>query len=250
MPRETFPISEIYGPTIQGEGPLIGQPCFFVRFGGCDYRCSWCDSMFAVDPALRDGWTPHTTAQINDQLVTMRETEPHAAAPYLIVLSGGNPCLYDLAPLLKRLHINGFQIAVETQGSKAPGWLNGVDYTVISPKGPSSLMDDRYSDDTIEACIRACGDRYRCLKFVVGSDDDFTFARACSETMHTRFIGGIDVFLQPVNPFVGKQMDAYDLAVLMDRYAWLVQRTQQEKWFEPRVLPQLHVLTWGNQRRK
>ena len=40
----TIAISEIFGPTIQGEGALIGKPTVFVRTGGCDYRCSWCDT--------------------------------------------------------------------------------------------------------------------------------------------------------------------------------------------------------------
>ncbi|CUH42006.1 7-carboxy-7-deazaguanine synthase [Ruegeria atlantica] len=45
-------ISEIFGPTVQGEGALIGQPTVLVRSGGCDFRCSWCDSLHAVDSAF------------------------------------------------------------------------------------------------------------------------------------------------------------------------------------------------------
>ena len=45
-------VVETFGPTIQGEGPYAGRVCHFVRFGGCDYRCTWCDSMHAVDPGL------------------------------------------------------------------------------------------------------------------------------------------------------------------------------------------------------
>jgi 7-carboxy-7-deazaguanine synthase len=41
---ERVRISEIFGPTIQGEGPLIGRPSVFVRTAGCDYRCTWCDT--------------------------------------------------------------------------------------------------------------------------------------------------------------------------------------------------------------
>src|SRR5262249_776223 len=51
-------VSEIFGPTIQGEGVLIGLPTVFVRSGGCDYRCSWCDSMHAVDTRFRADWRP------------------------------------------------------------------------------------------------------------------------------------------------------------------------------------------------
>ena len=57
-------VSEIFGPTVQGEGPLIGQPSVFVRTGGCDYRCSWCDTLYAVLPQYRDEWTLMTPADI------------------------------------------------------------------------------------------------------------------------------------------------------------------------------------------
>lgn len=45
----TIPVLEIFGPTIQGEGMVIGQKTMFVRTAGCDYSCSWCDSKFTWD---------------------------------------------------------------------------------------------------------------------------------------------------------------------------------------------------------
>src|SRR3712207_8798896 len=52
---KTYPVIEIFGPTIQGEGAEAGLPTHFVRLGGCDYRCAWCDTMYAVDPrTVRD----------------------------------------------------------------------------------------------------------------------------------------------------------------------------------------------------
>ena len=62
-------ISEIFGPTIQGEGPLIGRPTVFVRTGGCDYRCAWCDTLYAVLPEYRDDW----------MLMMPAETPPYVA---------------------------------------------------------------------------------------------------------------------------------------------------------------------------
>ncbi len=44
-----LPVMEIFGPTIQGEGMVIGQKTMFVRTAGCDYSCSWCDSAFTWD---------------------------------------------------------------------------------------------------------------------------------------------------------------------------------------------------------
>ena len=49
---QDLPVVEIFGPTIQGEGAEAGIPTHFVRVGGCDFRCSWCDTMYAVDPEI------------------------------------------------------------------------------------------------------------------------------------------------------------------------------------------------------
>ena len=57
-------IAEIFGPTIQGEGALIGEPTVFVRTGGCDYRCTWCDSLHAVDSAYRHTWAAMDTLSL------------------------------------------------------------------------------------------------------------------------------------------------------------------------------------------
>ena len=51
MRARGYPVIEIFGPTIQGEGSEAGLATHFIRVGGCDYRCSWCDTMYAVDPA-------------------------------------------------------------------------------------------------------------------------------------------------------------------------------------------------------
>src|SRR5207247_11308106 len=61
---ERVRISEIFGPTIQGEGPLIGRPTVFVRTAGCDYRCAWCDTLYAVLPEYRDEWILMSPSQI------------------------------------------------------------------------------------------------------------------------------------------------------------------------------------------
>lgn len=49
-----IPVLEIFGPTIQGEGRVIGRKTMFVRTAGCDFRCSWCDSKFTWDGSMKD----------------------------------------------------------------------------------------------------------------------------------------------------------------------------------------------------
>jgi 7-carboxy-7-deazaguanine synthase len=92
---ERIRISEIFGPTIQGEGPLIGRPTVFVRTAGCDYRCNWCDTLYAVLPEYRDEWTLMTSSEILSQV-----NELAANQPVLISLSGGNPALQPLDSLI------------------------------------------------------------------------------------------------------------------------------------------------------
>ena len=81
-------ISEIFGPTIQGEGALIGQPTVFVRCGGCDYRCTWCDTLHAVDSDYRHDWPPMTAAAIWRKVVELSGNRA-----LMVALSGGNPAI-------------------------------------------------------------------------------------------------------------------------------------------------------------
>src|SRR3954469_6852093 len=95
----TYPVIEIFGPTIQGEGAEAGIATHFVRVGGCDYRCSWCDTMYAVDPATVRATARHLSAgDIADEIGALD------GAPEWVTISGGNPALHHLGPLVDDLH--------------------------------------------------------------------------------------------------------------------------------------------------
>jgi len=91
----TLRIAEIFGPTIQGEGALIGEPTVFVRAGGCDYRCLWCDSLHAVDSRHRHEWRPMSAEAIWADVRRLS-----GGQPLTVSLSGGNPAIQDFAPLI------------------------------------------------------------------------------------------------------------------------------------------------------
>jgi 7-carboxy-7-deazaguanine synthase len=122
-------ISEIFGPTIQGEGPLIGRPTVFVRTAGCDYRCSWCDTLYAVLPEYRDEWSAMTASEILTRVNGLVGNQP-----VLISLSGGNPALQPLDDLISLAHQSGHSLAMETQGSLAQPWFAKLDWLILSPK--------------------------------------------------------------------------------------------------------------------
>jgi len=75
---EKICICEIFGPTIQGEGACIGRPTIFVRTGGCDYRCRWCDTLYAVERRYLNKWCEMSAEEILAKV--------HA-------LSGGHPIM-------------------------------------------------------------------------------------------------------------------------------------------------------------
>lgn len=170
---DTIPVMELFGPTIQGEGLMSGTISHFLRTGGCGLRCSWCDSMHAVDPELvKLNGLRWTTAQILDNIYAL----PHA--PY-ITFTGGDPCIYkDLGIIIPSLNVNQIQVAVETQGMEFPWWLDTVDVITFSPKGPSSGNIVDIGDLMHWLAEHAVGKRTFkvCIKVVVFTQEDFDYA--------------------------------------------------------------------------
>lgn len=66
-----IPVIEMFGPTIQGEGAVIGVKTMFVRTYGCDYRCRWCDSAFTWDGSAKDKVTMMEPQEILDGLLEL-----------------------------------------------------------------------------------------------------------------------------------------------------------------------------------
>lgn len=240
MSGETIRVSEIFGPTIQGEGALIGQPTVFVRTGGCDFRCSWCDSLHAVDSAYRESWVPMSVPEIWTQVEKLS-----GATPLMISLSGGNPAIQPLSPLIAHGKARGYRFALETQGSIPRDWFADLDVLVLSPKPPSSGME--FDAEALQACVAKAGVAPRTvLKFVIFDEADYQYARQVSAGFPD-----LSVYLQPGNhtpPPPDEEDAAIDVDGIMRRMHWLIDRVMEDKWFEPTVLPQLHVLLWGNRR--
>ena len=229
-------IAEIFGPTIQGEGALIGEPTVFVRTGGCDYRCSWCDSLHAVDPVFRHDWAAMSTDAVWDRVRALS-----GGRPLTVSLSGGNPAIQDFGPLIARGRTDGYRFACETQGSVAKPWFGELDTLVLSPKPPSSGETVDWAAFT--ACIETAGSGPKTvMKIVIFDETDYDWARAVADRYPA-----LPLYLQPGNLEVDPDLPV-DPQSLSDRLLWLVDKVTADGWFTPRILPQLHVLLWGNKR--
>lgn len=120
-----YPVVEIFH-SIQGEGSWLGRPVTFIRLGGCNLNCSWCDTQW-------DESTLMSVGEICQQL-----------GAYDIVITGGEPLIHDLVPLLTMIkgYANFYRkIAIETNGTlSTQSIMYLVDWIVASPK-PSTRYE-------------------------------------------------------------------------------------------------------------
>ena len=132
----TLVISEIFGPTVQGEGPAAGRRAVFVRLGGCNLACSWCVTPYSWDGKRYDLRRQLTRRTLGDVLADVRARDAE-----LVVVTGGEPLLqqgggYGLADLAGILAASGVEVHMETNGTIMPGELlaGAVGLFVVSPK--------------------------------------------------------------------------------------------------------------------
>lgn len=144
--------------SIQGEGFHTGKAAFFLRIGGCDVGCSWCDTKFAWDPAQ---WE---TTHINSIICAVRDSGADS-----VVITGGEPLMYNLDPLCMELKALNIKTYLETSGSHE---LTGIwDWICLSPK--------KNLPPTGNICSLA-GE----LKVIIESEDDFNWAEKYREKVN------------------------------------------------------------------
>jgi organic radical activating enzyme len=115
-------VKELFGPTLQGEGAHAGAPCVFLRFAACNLACSWCDTDFAPEGAVK-----MSAENIGHRLLELDKNESRR-----VIVTGGEPALQWDETLLVTLRFHGFRIHMESNGTrplKAP-----VDWLTVSPK--------------------------------------------------------------------------------------------------------------------
>lgn len=251
--EKSWRIAEIFGPTVQGEGRNAGAPAHFIRFGGCDYRCHWCDSPHAVIPSLVAKLERMTV----DEICASVRALP--IGPEWICLTGGNPLLFQLTDLCTALRMHGFRLMVETQGTIWQPWVDACDDVCVSPKPPSAgtMTPPARVEEFLGKANRWTYPPY--LKVVVFDNEDYVYAR----TMHEAF-PDTEFFLSvgthhPDMPTVGNPHAERDLlagvtrgemrnAVSHDFRALAEKVASDRRMRNVRVLPQLHVLAWGIER--
>lgn len=176
-------VSEVY-LSVQGEGPNVGFPTVFVRFGGCNLRCPlWpCDTQWAIDPAYRKEWLVQTP----QQLVTRIFEAAGMAEKFNVCFTGGEPFLQperDLHMLYTELirHPYGQRIknfeAFSNGALKYPDWLysSGVD-VVMDWKLPGS-GEGEWSETRLENVKKFVDRKQLALKYTIADRHDYDVAK-------------------------------------------------------------------------
>lgn len=128
--KYALPVMETFY-TVQGEGAYAGHPAFFIRLAGCDVGCVWCD--------VKESWNAedHPVIAVDDLVQQVLDTN----AP-LVVVTGGEPTMYDLSYLTAKLKENGLRTHIETSGTNE---LTGEwDWITFSPKKFKAPVDSIY----------------------------------------------------------------------------------------------------------
>ena len=124
----TYPLMEHFY-TIQGEGANTGKAAYFLRLGGCDVGCVWCD--------VKESWDAgkHSLVTIGAMVDFVKQSGAKR-----VVITGGEPAMYDLSPLTDALHQLGLECYIETSGAYP---LSGEwDWICVSPKKFKTPLDE------------------------------------------------------------------------------------------------------------
>lgn len=142
-----YQVKEIFY-SLQGEGTHAGRPAVFCRFSGCNLWngrdssrrsaiCSFCDTDFVGTDGVGGGQFK-TADELSCAIDETWTGESHARAKRFVVFTGGEPTLQIDSALVDRLHHIGFEVAIETNGTRMPP--SGLDWVCVSPKAGSELV--------------------------------------------------------------------------------------------------------------
>ena len=156
-----LPVVETFH-SVQGEGFWTGVSAFFIRLAGCDVGCSWCDTKHSW-PVDR-----HPMCEISDLV-----NQAIAAQPFMVVVTGGEPLMQDLALLTQTLRRSGLRVHLETSGSHP---LSGeFDWISLSPKQFKLPLKEIY----------ALANE---LKVVVDGEDDLVWAEQSAQKVSAQTV--------------------------------------------------------------
>jgi 7-cyano-7-deazaguanosine (preQ0) biosynthesis protein QueE len=222
-------VSEVFGPTFQGEGPTLGRRAAFVRLGRCNLDCHFCDSAFTWD------WDRYDPAvELSERPVDDVVAEVEAMGVDRVVVTGGEPLLQQrrLQPFLDAAVERRWAVEIETNGTIAPtrATIAAVERFNVSPKTSNSgVPQDKAIVPAALAMLVASGKA--AFKFVATEVSDLDEIGAIVDDHDLR-----PVYVMP---------EGTDAATVTERGRALADAVSARGWH---LTTRLHVLLWGDER--
>ena len=203
-------IQEIF-PTLQGEGPLVGTPAVFIRLGGCNLNCSFCDTKF-------EDFTPWSMAQIMSDVKKFANNNQSKRARKLVVITGGEPFRQPIELLCSTLLDEGFDVQVETNGTLFRPIDERVQL-VVSPKNKGKGYRP-VRDDLLKQAIA--------VKFIISKHDpDYQGVSDVGQNLYN-----LPVYIQPMD-MEDKKLNEENLEHTLDlceKYGYRLSQQMHKIW--------------------
>lgn len=247
-------VSEIFGPTFQGEGTSVGRTAAFVRLGGCNLACSWCDTPYTWAFDKRHAEMHHSGHQYDPKEEMKRmsvedvadKVRLHVNTPFdLIVISGGEPMLQQegISDLIRELQTHDFEI--ETAGTREVS----QDLAIWNPAGVEPMITYNvspkleHSGNPLEkrrvwSALDSLARTHSIFKFVVNPktwQQDFDEIQEVIDTLDMTFVDE-RVWIMPVGVTAEAQIE---------NMRFLADKVLERGW---NFTPRLHTLIWGAER--
>lgn len=172
---DTLTISEVFGPTVQGEGPSTGRRAAFVRLGRCNLDCCWCDTPYTWDWRGKNGRVYNPAEELRRVPVTDVVEEVCDMGTPLVVVTGGEPLLQldALAELCALLRWHGKWVEIETNGTRPPVRLSDARFNVSPKLANSGIPSERRTNPAVLQTFGRLSLHDRAsFKFVVQNPDE------------------------------------------------------------------------------
>lgn len=236
MNRPSLVVSELFGPTVSGEGITLGQRCGFLRLMGCNLHCAWCDTPYTWDAGrfdLKAEGTRMHWGQIVEDLIAMDVD--------FVIISGGEPLLHQKQRawelILRALSGAGIRVEIETNGTVAPTPFTAeyVARFTVSPKlaHAGDPEDARIVPEAIGAFRLLSASGRASFKFV------------CATADHVAEVQRWVKILQVPPSSVWVMPEGTDSRTLCDHLAMVTDPAIAAGF---NVTTRLHIHVWGDER--
>lgn len=233
-------VNEVFGPTIQGEGPDVGKPCLFVRMHGCPVHCPGCDTSYTWNGTEKGHVTQHET--LKNTLLALKGNDPIG-----LVVSGGEPLIYyQSEALLNIIRTPGRWtfVGLETSGyaGNKPlirrdlrAFLRCFTTVCLSPKITPCLHGQQKDDDLLRNCPMMAEEMAQMyLKFVVKDINDIT--AILNFRQNYPYMASYPTYLMPYGN---------DRETILKTIEWMIPHAARYGFI---ITPRLQALLWGLKR--